>query len=684
MSKNGVAKIKRGKKENLEKYFNISNQVLTFIKEDTSFINEYREFTSKDFNYNDTSLHLLTQDFIYTVANHFEEENMKTESNIPAYYCVGFHFYGENPTNQLPKFIDNNIWINGYDDKFVNVVNEVPLGSLIAAKTSYTMNENEKTISVLEVHCIGKVIKNHKDGKNLEVEWEKDFQSFILKRKGGYRSTISKVQNQANIDAIFYNRVFVEDVIEDEEQKIQNTKYPLNQILYGAPGTGKTYKTKKLAVEIIENVEYSDSKEDRDIIIEKYKNYVDSENIFFTTFHQSMSYEDFIEGIKPKMDEDEEKELSYRVEDGIFKIICEKASNSLSNVSSLGGNVEVISFEKGWAQLVDDYTEKSSKSETFTLSTSTEMGMDIVGVTNKGNLLLKPSKGGDIDYTVSYNRMQKLFNAFPDLSVVNNIDKEFRQVIGGSNSTAYWCVLNYLLSSIKKNKEQLDILVTGTKREENNFVLIIDEINRGNVSAIFGELITLIEEDKRTGEKEALNVTLPYSKIKFSVPNNVFIIGTMNTADRSVEALDTALRRRFSFEEVSPRPELLKELEYQDVDLEKVLDTINQRIELLIDKDHQIGHSYFFSINSLDDLKRVFKDRILPLLEEYFYGDFGKIGLVLGENFVEELKAQNKNILATFKAYDDIDFVSDKKIFRLKNIDEMSEQDFISIYLEDK
>ena len=154
----------------------------------------------------------------------------------------------------------------------------------------------------------------------------------------------------------------------------------------------------------------------------------------------------------------------------------------------------------------------------------------------------------------------------------------------------------------------------------------------------------------------------------------------MNTADRSVEALDTALRRRFSFEELLPKPSLLNNLDYKEVNLEQLLDTINQRIELLIDKDHQIGHSYFFTVKSLDDLKLVFQDKIIPLLEEYFYGDYGKIGLVLGESFIAEKSTQNKNVLASFKAYSDVDFITDKKIFKLKDIGNMSVADFKSIY----
>lgn len=457
---------------------------------------------------------------------------------------------------------------------------------------------------------------------------------------------------------------------------------PLNQILYGPPGTGKTYKTKKIAIEIIESIQYSDSIEDREIILEKYDEYVKSNQIHFTTFHQSMSYEDFIEGIKPKMNDDEEGELSYEIQNGIFKTICDKAKKSKNTLEKgTGSIIEIEPFDTAWNNLIESVTEQLANTSTPQFNTLTNKKINAVGITDKGNLLIIPSGGSELDYTVSYNRTKKLFNAFPDLASVKNIDKEFRAVIGGSNSTAYWSVLNYLHSWISNNEDE--VIANGLdelNNEKQNYVLIIDEINRGNVSAIFGELITLIEKDKRTGEKESIQVTLPYSKTSFSVPNNLYIIGTMNTADRSVEALDTALRRRFSFEEVLPKPSLLNDNNYKEVDLATLVKTINKRVELLIDKDHQIGHSYFINIDSLDSLKTVFKDNIIPLLEEYFYGDFGKIGLVLGKAFVESTKTENKAILAKFKDYEDLDFVEDKLMFKLKNIDNMNASDFVSIY----
>ncbi|MEN9883720.1 MAG: hypothetical protein RLZZ420_937, partial [Bacteroidota bacterium] len=180
-----------------------------------------------------------------------------------------------------------------------------------------------------------------------------------------------------------------------------------------------------------------------------------------------------------------------------------------------------------------------------------------------------------------------------------------------------------------------------------NFVLIIDEINRGNVSQIFGELITLIEPDKRIGGAEEILVTLPYSKEAFGVPSNLYIIGTMNTADRSVEALDTALRRRFSFVPMMPMPEQLSS-NCENIDLKALLETINKRLTVLKDKDHTIGHAWLWNIHTLNDLRAVFKDKVMPLLQEYFYNDYEKLGLVLGSRFVEEEHTGDQNIFANF------------------------------------
>ncbi|MBZ9778448.1 EVE domain-containing protein [Psychroflexus sp. CAK8W] len=220
---------------------------------------------------------------------------------------------------------------------------------------------------------------------------------------------------------------------------------------------------------------------------------------------------------------------------------------------------------------------------------------------------------------------------------------------------------------------------------DNDYAIFIDEINRGNVASIFGELITLIEKDKRQGAENELSVILPYSKTKFSVPQNLHIIGTMNTADRSVEALDTALRRRFSFIEMPPIPGVILSNGKADagmvegIELPFLLQTINKRIEKLLDKDHKIGHSYFLNVESVEDLRKVFRDKVIPLLEEYFFGDYGKIGLVLGNTFIR--KTENNEIrFASFDDYDEsiVSDLNQREVYEMKPMDTW---DFKSIYL---
>lgn len=218
----------------------------------------------------------------------------------------------------------------------------------------------------------------------------------------------------------------------------------------------------------------------------------------------------------------------------------------------------------------------------------------------------------------------------------------------------------------------------------NNYAIFIDEINRGNISSIFGELITLIEDDKREGKPNEIKATLPYSKKHFSVPNNLYIIGTMNTADRSVEALDTALRRRFSFVEMNPEPKKLSAEEFKciGIDLEALLNAINARIEKLLDKDYCIGHSYFMTIKNrqspLEEIKTIFQNKILPLLQEYFYGDWGKILLVIGQEFVETKKNTIK-FLST-ESYEDFEEYDEKPIYNFTKPSNWTLDSFKSIY----
>ena len=203
------------------------------------------------------------------------------------------------------------------------------------------------------------------------------------------------------------------------------------------------------------------------------------------------------------------------------------------------------------------------------------------------------------------------------------------------------------------------------ERPSERFVLIIDEINRGNIARIFGELITLIEDSRRIDETEETFAMLPYSGETFGVPGNLYLVGTMNTADRSIQLLDTALRRRFTFREMMPDPNHEGIGEVGGVDCRRLLGTMNERIAVLLDREHQIGHTYFLNLGNLEALADVFQNRILPLLQEYFFDDWSKIRAVLGNNaFVRE-----RSVDSSFLSPDLVD--EDRKIcVRLPDDDE--------------
>ncbi|HBD9124033.1 TPA: AAA family ATPase, partial [Campylobacter jejuni] len=377
-------------------------------------------------------------------------------------------------------------------------------------------------------------------------------------------------------------------IIKDYNMMKNNT--PLNQILYGPPGTGKTYHTIDRALEIILKEEKIQIPSEDDRINRKklFDEYVKNGQIVFTTFHQSYGYEEFIEGIKPRIDSEENsKEIKYEIKDGIFKELCEKALENRDSIKNFNFYIDKL---KEKAKIDDNNPEKYFELPNTKYSIQYRNGKTF-------RIKFDDMSKNHKDYPVSIDNIEKLYKT-------SNIDEIY-------NSVYVRAILNYLKSQGLEDYKEKD--------EKTNlpYIIIIDEINRGNVSKIFGELITLIEPSKRIGEKEELKVILPYSKKEFGVPKNVYIIGTMNTADRSITSLDTALRRRFEFIEMMPDVSKLS-MDCEGINLQELLKAINTRIEYLLDREKTIGHAFFIGVENLNDLKSIFQNKIIPLLQEYF------------------------------------------------------------------
>ena len=442
---------------------------------------------------------------------------------------------------------------------------------------------------------------------------------------------------------------------ENEFKKNLNKKHSLNQILYGPPGTGKTYsvidealeiiyekedRNKEIEFEIFENEEkkkvkasyeeilnFEDKNKKRKYLKGLYEHYRENGQIEFITFHQSFSYEEFVEGIKPDLESDD---IKYKIEDGIFKSICERAEEKPSSVDE---KIEALkeSLSKSDKEIFIDIDSEKVKTKFY------------LSYRGGKTFRVRPesSKNLDKDYPVNIESIKKLYK--------NEITRNELY-----NSTYALGILEYLYQNGLEKYENIEL-----SNENKNYILIIDEINRGNISKIFGELITLIEEDKRLGNSEEMKVKLPYSKESFGVPKNLYIIGTMNTADRSIALMDTALRRRFEFIEMMPGYDDLPE-DIKGINIGEMLKAINERIEYFYDRDHTIGHAYFINIKTFEELKEVFKNKIIPLLQEYFYDDWEKIRLVLNDNgFIKEKE---------FKYIGNLEEDEDKKVYEINNI----------------
>lgn len=446
-------------------------------------------------------------------------------------------------------------------------------------------------------------------------------------------------------------------------------KMEKNIILYGTPGTGKTYSTVQYAVSIIEEKPLAAIKaEDYDAVFARYLKYKDDGLVAFTTFHQSFGYEEFIEGIRPVVSSEEKaeavREIEYEVHDGVFKAFCDKAGAPIGS----GASVD-LGFGKNptvWKVSLEGTGDNPTRSECME-NNHIRIGWDGYGETISDSTDYS-SDGGSTVLNAFYNRIQIgdiVFSCYSSKTIdaigvvtgepewhdeyqhykrlrnvrwlAKGINEDIVDLNAGKSMTLSSVYkLSVSVSDALQVLRKVKPTLFTQKVKIPNRVFIIDEINRGNISKIFGELITLIEPSKRVGAKEQLRAILPYSGQNFGVPDNVYIIGTMNTADRSIALIDTALRRRFGFVEMVPESAVLANVLVDNVmDIAEMLDTLNKRITVLLDREHTIGHSYLLPLKkepTIERLADIFESKIIPLLQEYFYDDYEKIQLVLGDN----------------------------------------------------
>ena len=515
------------------------------------------------------------------------------------------------------------------------------------------------------------------------------------------------------------------------DEEIMKKEFDKNVIFYGPPGTGKTYTTAKRAVEICKT-ESEKELTDYSEIMERYNELKKKNRIEFITFHQSYGYEEFIEGIKPVIsNEDDESEdesennkesktnikiendVKYDIVDGIFKEFCDNARKAIIESKS---NVYISPKAIVWKVTVKDEVKEDCFNSNYVrinFELNTKGALNFVDKIKKGDIIITTNRSRTRingiavvtdDEGVTLETKEKNRTVRNVSWLAKNIDEDIYEINGKKilprktvTKVPNMKVEDIIKLAKEKNQEELSKIVI--KENKDPYVFIIDEINRGNISKIFGELITLIEPTKRSGKKECISTKLPYSNEEFTVPDNVYIIGTMNTADRSIALMDTALRRRFKFEEMLPNYDLLKDIFVEDkgvkVNIGAMLKVINERIEYLYDREHTIGHAVFLEKGKdnrididINKLENIFKKSIIPLLQEYFYEDYEKIRIVLGDNAKDE---DEQFILAVSIPEDvfegnigDIDIPEKKYIIKYENFRNIMAYKNISKKLSDE
>ena len=651
----------------LEAFFDVCGIVLNEVKKDADL--QKLSAARLDENcYDDAELHLLTHDIVY-----FGSRNSLTDDVIADDWWPSLDEYDPNLSKEDWKKYILEIELPDHPSPMQMLKAMMELNGEASCKRLSQVYGGSVSYYVGCTMNLGRRVKKFFNlPACMDGEQERYFPNpFLGKNKieDGVKNYCYKIRPELlealkEIDLSGVSPTYKED--EEVNDITQLTDVSKNTILYGPPGTGKTYHTVVYAVAIIENKLLEDVKsENYNDVLERFNTYKANGLVEFTTFHQSYGYEEFIEGIKPILDgeSDEQSDVKYTIEDGLFKAFCNKSSMPIARKAnrelglnktptiwkvslwSTGDNptrtecLENGHIRIGW----DDYGAEITEDTDFSEQGGKKVLNAFISRMKIGDIVFSCYSSTTIDaigvvtgeyewcgeqYDDGLNRRRKVN------WIVKGINEDIVDINGGSTMTlsTVYRLKNIALSDAMAIIEKY---LPQTAEEKKNHVFIIDEINRGNISKIFGELITLIEPSKRLGQAEGMKAKLPYSQQLFGVPDNVYIIGTMNTADRSIATIDTALRRRFRFKEMMPDANVLKGISVEDISIADMLARMNKRISVLYDREHTIGHAYFIPLRdnpTIEQLAEIFENAIVPLLQEYFYEDYEKIRLVLGDN----------------------------------------------------
>ena len=653
----------------IEQFIKLCEIVLDEVQQDTELVSMSKARLNEDC-YQDEALHLLAMDIVYYGSAYMTEADFAEPKQQPAgKYWPSLEEFNPNISKDDWKHFTLEVEMPHHPDPMKMLRGMMLLDGEATCKK---LADEYGGLPSRYVGCAVNLGKRAKKYFNLPTFMDEGQERFFIYPFLGRRVEENGVMNYSYrirpelLAAL--QEIDLSDIspyVSEEEHTM--TDVSLNTILYGPPGTGKTYHTVIYAVAIIENRELAVVEaEDYASVLARYNEYKSQNRIEFTTFHQSFGYEEFIEGIRPVVSGDDENndtgDVQYSVQPGIFKRFCERAERPAAVVTndygigenpsiwkvSLDGTgdnpIRTECLQKGHIRIGwDEYGESITDTTDFSQNGGRVVLNAFINRMQIGDIVLSCYSASTIDAIGVVTGEYEWHNEYPRLKrlrKVNWIVKDIKENIlgmnGGTSMTlaSVYRLGNVSLTDVYQLIDRHNPTAAAAQPAQKNYVFIIDEINRGNISKIFGELITLIEESKRIGKPEGMTVRLPYSQKQFGVPDNVYIIGTMNTADRSIATIDTALRRRFLFREMLPNPQVLADVMVEDLSISAMLNRMNQRIAVLYDREHTIGHAYLMKLRdnpTVETLAEIFRNNIIPLLQEYFYEDYEKIRLVLGD-----------------------------------------------------